>query len=258
MAGTGIGPQLDFVRACCTEPVRAALGSEDIYGWACDANGASGFGAPEAEFLYAYVRVKRPARVVQVGAGVATAVILRAARDAGYDVNLTAVEPFPSGYLKASASRGDIRLVEAEAQDVPLDQFTSLRSGDLLFVDSTHTVRPDSEVNLLVLEVLPRLSPGVRAHFHDVYLPYDYQRDLLSSALFFWNESTLLHAFLIGNRSWEIRACLSMLHYACPGELAGLLPHYRPARDDDGLLVVGDPEPSHFPASVYLEAVGER
>ena len=53
----------------------------------------------------------------------------------------------------------------------------------MLFVDATHTVKPGSEVNRIILDVLPRLDAGVFVHFHDIYFPYDYQRGLLSSEL---------------------------------------------------------------------------
>src|SRR5215211_7782825 len=74
----------------------------------------------------------------------------------------------------SAAALADATVIQAEAQKVPLMQLAALEPGDLLFVDSTHTVRPNSEVNLIVLEVLPRLPPGVFVHFHDIYFPYDY------------------------------------------------------------------------------------
>jgi len=97
--------------------------------------------------------------------------------------------------------------------------------GDLLFIDSTHTVKVGSEVNILILEVLPQLSPGCYAHFHDIYFPYDYPCALFKIP-FFWNESVLLQAFLTGNARYSIAASLSMLHHAKPQALQMLLPNY--------------------------------
>jgi hypothetical protein len=68
--------------------------------------------------------------------------------------------------------------------------------------------------------------------------------------MFFWEETTLLLAFLINNPAWTVRAALSMLHYAKPAELQTYLPNYRPAQNDHGLSV-GD-EAGHFPSSIYL------
>ena len=180
----------------------------------------------------------------------ATAVMLMAARDAGYSPRITAVEPFPSPFLRSA----QVRVLEKEAQEIPLEELTSLAAGDLLFIDSTHTVKVDSEVNLIVLEVLPRLPPGVWVHFHDIYFPFDYQRDVLRPPLFFWSEGTLVHAFLACNPRFRIAVSLSMLHYAAPEELGALIPRYRPQANRDGLAAE---LAGHFPSSLYLRSVGD-
>ena len=145
-----------------------------------------------------------------------------------------------------------MQLIPEKAEAVAMETLTDLGEGGFLFVDSTHTVKPGSEVNRLILEVLPRLAPGSWVHFHDIYFPYDYQRGLLDDELFFCNETPLLHAFLINNASVTIRASLSMLHHADPERLRRSLPNYCPARNDHGLRVSdGD-----FPASIYLEVDG--
>ncbi len=126
---------------------------------------------------------------------------------------------------------------------------TGLDKGDMLFVDSTHTVKPGSEVNRIILDVLPRLPTGVFVHFHDIYFPYDYQRGLMSTELFFNTESTLLHAFLINNAYCRIVLSLSMLHYAVPRKLMALIPHYEPQGNADGLRSAGG---IHFPSATYL------
>ncbi len=199
--------------------------------------------------LYGFVRTIQPRRIVLVGCGVSTAVMIIASQDAGYRPEIVCIEPYPTVFLKDSARDGRIELVEARAQDVPLETLTNLGEEGFLFVDSTHTVKPGSEVNRLILEVLPRLKGGDWAHFHDIYFPYDYQRGLIDDELFFSNESVLLHALLINNPTMAIRVALSMLHYADPARLRLSLPGYQPARDDQGLRAGA----GHFPASAYLQ-----
>lgn len=244
--GADVAQQLSFVRSLLTPEVSARLGGRDIHERACTQNGTFGYGPVEADCLYAFVHTKRPQKIVQIGAGVSTSVILTAARDARYAPDLVAIDPYPTAFIREAP----VTLIEDDAQDVPVEQLTALSAGDLLFVDSTHTVKVDSEVNLLVLEVLPRLAPGVWVHFHDVYFPYDYQRDILNPPLFFWTESTLLHALLIGNRNFRIAASLSMLHYGAPQEVQQLIPRYTPEPNEHGL---GTRVPrGHFPSSLYL------
>ncbi|MBV8206053.1 MAG: class I SAM-dependent methyltransferase [Acidobacteria bacterium] len=250
VTGAGIAEQFAFVESCCTAEMIDVLGGARIHAEACAKNGEPGFGAVESDFLYAFMRRHRPPRVMQVGCGVSTAIMLRAARDGEFECAITCVEPFPTRFLEEAERQGRIRLLRQGAEQAPLETLTGLGSGDLLFVDSTHTVKPGGEVNRIILEVLPRLASGAWVHFHDIRFPYDYPRRLLKNELFFGNESVLLHAFLIGNGRFQIAASLSMLHYADPARLQRSLPAYRPAENDCGLEAVA----GHFPSSIYLEA----
>jgi predicted O-methyltransferase YrrM len=229
--------------------------ASDPYVEAVAQNGVDGgYGIIEAHVLAAFVASRKPARVVQVGCGVSTAVMLSAARSAGYRPETTCIDPFPTEYLRHASSEGAITLLAKPAQLVEIDTFTSLGAGDLLFVDSTHTVKPGSEVNRIVLEVLPRLQRGVLVHFHDIYFPYEYSRGFLSRDLFFPGETSLLYAFLLNNPTFRIDLCLSMLHYAVPDALKALLPNYEPQGNDAG-LAAGDG--LHFPSAIYLSKMAD-
>lgn len=248
--GVEIPPQLEFVRRCC-EPFAAQLAAGDIHPRAVERNGEMGFGAIEAEFLYCFVRSHKPRRIVQIGCGVSTAVILRAADDEGYKPEVVCVEPYPTAMLREEARAGRLRLVEEIAQKAPLEVLTGLDAGDLLFIDSTHTVRLGSEVVRIVLEVLPRLAPGVMVHFHDILYPYDYPIAALTRELFYNREAVLLLAFLCMNPSYTITASLSMLHHAAESDLRAIFPTYRPCRLENGMLASEGGE-GHMPSSLYL------
>jgi predicted O-methyltransferase YrrM len=251
--GTDPEEQLAFLRSCCTPELRQRLATLDVNAYARGQYGDEGYGPIEAEMLYCFMASKRPRRVIQVGAGYSTAVMLLAAQDWAEPPQLTCIDPYPSDYLKRLAKVGDITLINQRAQDVELEKLSSLDAGDLLFIDSTHTVKVGSEVNLLILEVLPRLQPGTYVQFHDIFFPYDYHRDL-ETLLFFPLESTLLHAFLAQNPHYTIRTCLSMLHYARPAELQAIFSRYRPSPNDEGLPRAGQ-KVGHFPSSIYLQAI---
>jgi predicted O-methyltransferase YrrM len=253
--GTGIPAQLQFVRDA-TAPYQDKLASFEHsspghpYRLAAERNGEMGYGPTEAEFLYCFIRRFKPARIVQVGCGVSTALIqIAAAEEPGYTPQITCVEPYPTRFLREESAAGRIRLLAEPAQKTSLDVFTSLQAGDLLFIDSTHTVKVGSEVTRLMLEALPRLRPGVHVHFHDIAFPYDYQHDLMTTDIFFPRETLLLLAFLTMNDGFEISASLSMLHNAAAEELKACIPNYTPARMSDGLAV----SPGHFPSAIYLK-----
>jgi hypothetical protein len=254
VSGTDLRGQLDFVARCCTPDRIERLCQANIHAQACADNGGPGYGQIEAEFLHAYIQETRPPQVIQVGCGVATAVMLRAAAEVAHEMEMICIDPFPNHFLKTAADDGRLRLIDAPAQQLDPEFFEDLQTGGLLFVDSSHVVGPGSEVNLLILEVLPRLRPGHWIHFHDIYFPYDYQRGLLDDELFFSNETALLLALLTSNPNLTIRASLSMLHYRCPEGLRQFLPNYLPAGNSDGL----EASEGHFPSSIFLEVVGEQ
>ena len=249
--GADVENQLAFVRECCPDELVAAQKTSSIYETSRMRNGDDGYGRVEADFLFCFITKKRPTKIIQVGAGLSTAVILRAAEGLGYVPEVICIDPYPNRFLQEAAGKGQVKLIPQKAQLIDVGLLSDLPDGGLLFIDSTHTVKPGSEVNQLILEVLPRLPVGSWVHFHDIYFPYDYPRDLINTNLVFPNESVLLHAFLTGNQKYILRASLSMLHYARPTDLARFLPNYRAARNEHGLAISeGD-----APSSIYLQAV---
>ncbi|MDP9092614.1 MAG: class I SAM-dependent methyltransferase [Actinomycetota bacterium] len=250
--GAALTDQAQQLAKWVPPPLSEEIAAQDLHGDACVENGAVGYGRIEADLLYAFLATNNPARMIQIGSGVSTAVALKAKVRHGLATEITCVDPYPTEYLRTAANRGDIVLLPEPAQTVPLETFTELRAGDLLFIDSTHTVKVGSEVNLLVLDVLPSLTAGVFVHFHDIYLPYDYGRDVLDGELFFWNESVLLHAFLIGNERASIRVSCSMLHHGAPEYLCQAFPRYSPQRMTDGM-----PDPREaggdYPSALYFQ-----
>jgi hypothetical protein len=250
--GAEVDRQLCFVQCCASEHVRKLLHAEDVYPKACSENGEAGYGKIESDFLFCYMAACRPRHVVQVGGGVSTAVMLHAAGTFGIETEITCIDPYPTDFLRSSAEQGRIQLIPRRFQEVGVEICLGLGEGDLLFIDSTHTVKPGSEVNLIILEALPRLRTGCRVHFHDIDFPYDYH-PRINEVLFFWGESTLLHAFLACNPRFTIDASLSMLHSARCAELIQLFPDYRPSKMDQGIIVDGFA--GHFPNSIYLRVV---
>ena len=250
---TGAVPdaQLAFVEDCCRGPWRERIAAGTLHAEACRNTGTPGYGPIEADFLYAFVRRHRPRRVIQIGCGVSTAVMLTAAREGDLDLKITCVDPYPGTWLCERAADGAIELLAKPAEKVALERLLDLGPGDLLFIDSTHAVRPGGEVNQLILEVLPRLAAGTWVHFHDITFPYGYARDILSRDLYFQHESVLLHAYLVHNAKHVLRVALSLLHYQRPEGLLRALPAYRPAGNDEGLEML----PGHFPSSAYLQTL---
>ena len=249
--GADVESQIVFLNECCPPPMTEEIKAKNIHSHASRKNGEGGFGPIEADFLYAFVAAKKPKQIFQIGCGVSTAVCLLAARSSGYTPEVICVEPYPTNYLIREAGEGSIELIRRKAEFLDRGVVERLSADVLFFVDSSHTLGPAGEVSRIILEMLPRLKAGAWVHFHDITFPYDYDRHVLDSAFFFPHESILLHAFLAHSTRVRIAVSLSMLHYLAPSALGECFPHYRPARNDEGL----EKGEGHFPSSTYLEVI---
>jgi hypothetical protein len=187
------------------------------------------YGRVGADLLHGVVRGLKPRRIVELGSGQSTLIMAAAAaRNAAEDVTteLRTFDPFPS--VAQPELPGLAALEHVRAQDVPLSVFESLEAGDVLFVDTTHTVKLGSDVNRIVLDVFPSLAPGVLVHVHDIFLPYEYPRKWSEESGLHWAEQYLLQAFLSGNRDYEVLAGTFALCRDRPDAMARLAPTWQP------------------------------
>ena len=183
------------------------------------------YGSGVAEVLYAMIRHLRPQRVLELGSGYSSLVIARGLtrnRGEGSPGRHLVADPYPSPLL--DRRQGEFEIERVAAEHVPLERFEELEAGDVLFVDTSHTVKVAGDVNRIVLEGLPRLRPGVVVHFHDVFLPYEYPATLVRDGGLFWQEQYLLHAFLAFNPAFEIMLAMAALRRERGPRLAAALP----------------------------------
>ncbi|WCB91518.1 hypothetical protein DSM104299_00189 [Baekduia alba] len=162
------------------------------------------FGAGDALAWFGVLRLRRPSRVIEVGSGWSSAVLLDAidATD-GWEPEVTFVEPYPDRLQQLVREEDDAVLYPMGVQDVPLELFATLQPGDALFIDSTHAAKIGSDVNLLLLEILPQLAAGVLVHIHDIFYPFEYPSGWVYGGRA-WTEAYVLRALLIGNASLRI------------------------------------------------------
>jgi hypothetical protein len=160
------------------------------------------FDGTDALVAYSMIRHFQPRLIIEVGSGFSSLVAAEAIAK-NKNSALVCIEPFPLDFLRRGFP-GLHSLIEKKVEDIDLEFFSQLDSGDILFIDSSHTVKIGGDVNYLFLEVLPRLRPGVVVHVHDIFLPFDYRRDWVMDELRFWTEQYLLQAFLSFNSEFEV------------------------------------------------------
>jgi predicted O-methyltransferase YrrM len=164
------------------------------------------FSYADAIFLYCFLRKHMPKRIIEVGSGFSSAVILDTVDGfLSEKPEITCIDPDTERLvsLMMEGDRAKVELIDRKLQEVPMDIFSKLESGDLLFIDSSHVVKCGGDLCLLMFEILPRLNPGVFVHFHDVFYPFDYPSIWLRQGRY-WNENYFLRAFLSYNNQWNI------------------------------------------------------
>jgi hypothetical protein len=156
----------------------------------------------DALVAYCMVRHFQPRLIIEVGSGFSSLVLGEAAAKNDSSA-LICIEPFPQDFFRKGFPAVK-SLIEKRVQELDTEFFAQLESGDILFIDTSHTVKIGGDVNYLFLEVIPRLKPGVIVHVHDIFLPFDYRRDWVTEQFRFWTEQYLLHAFLTFNSEFEV------------------------------------------------------
>ncbi len=176
---------------------------------------------------YCMVRHFQPRRIIEVGTGFSSLVLGQAAAK-NKTSSLICIDPFPHELVRKSNSIPALRsLIETKVQDVEMEFFSQLDSGDILFIDSSHTVKIGGDVNYLFLEVLPRLKTGVIVHVHDIFFPFEYRRDWMLEHFRFWTEQYLLQAFLTFNSDFEVLLANSYLNHYHRADLKAAFPNLR-------------------------------
>jgi predicted O-methyltransferase YrrM len=199
------------------------------------------FGSGDAEVWYQLIRLIKPQRIIEVGSGYSTLVAMKAIRknrqeNSGYDCKHICIEPYERPWLEDTG----VPIIRQKVEDLGIGVFSELQGNDILFIDSSHILRPQGDVVFEYLELLPILNKGVIVQIHDIFSPRNYPEELLSKNVLFWNEQYLLEAFLSHNNSWKILGALNYLHHNHCQKLKSVAPFLTPDRE---------------PCSFYIERI---
>lgn len=180
----------------------------------------------DAIFLYCIIRYTRPKRIIEVGSGYSSCVTLDT-NELFFDnsISCSFIEPYPQLFLSlikaADKSRNEI--IEEKLQDIDLSKFSELSAGDILFIDSTHVSKINSDVNYVFSKILPNINKGVYIHFHDIFYPFEYPKEWIFAGMA-WNETYLLRSFLQYNDSFKIQFFNTYLEHFHRDEFVNNMP----------------------------------
>lgn len=183
------------------------------------------FGPGDAEFLFNMIRYYKPRRIIEVGCGFSTlmsqyAISKNMEDDHLYRCLHIAIEPFENPWL----DNIDVRLIRKKIEKLDINFFSCLEENDLLFIDSSHTIRPQGDVCFEYLQLLGSLQPGVLVHIHDIFTPRDYPEAWVLKENRLYNEQYLLEAFMSYNPQYSVIGSLNHLWKEHPDKLRSVCP----------------------------------
>lgn len=197
-------------------------------------------GPGDAEYFYCMIRHFKPGRIIEIGSGYSTLMAKEAIEnnkreDPLYISEQICIEPYEMPWLEKTG----VQVIRKLVEDVEVSFFLSLRKNDILFIDSSHMIRPQGDVLYEFLEILPSLNPGVVIHVHDIFSPKDYTKRHIVDDVLFWNEQYLLEAFLSCNNEFAIIGAVNYLKTHFPDKLKAKMPILRN-------------HPDHLPGSFWI------
>jgi len=201
----------------------------------------SSFVGGDAEYWYQIIRALKPNKILEVGSGNSTLIALKAIKknkeqNPSWRCDHICIEPYEMPWLEQTG----VSVVREKVENIELSFFAKLQMNDILFIDSSHIIRPQGDVVFEYLELLPTLNKGVIVHIHDIFSPKNYPGQWLENEVRFWNEQYLLEAFLSNNTDWKIIGALNYLHHNYYESLKSIAPTLTP---------------THEPGSFYIQKV---
>lgn len=196
------------------------------------------FESGDAEYWYQLIRSIKPKRIFEIGSGYSTLMAIKAIRrnqqqHPDYRCKHVCIEPYEMPWLEETG----VSVVRKKVEDVEPVFFSTLEENDILFIDSSHIIRPQGDVLFEYLELLPTLSKGVVVHIHDIFSPKNYPKQWVEDDVRFWNEQYLLEAFLSHNSSWKIIGALNFLCHNYYEKLKSVAPSLTPDEEPGSFYI---------------------
>lgn len=142
--------------------------------------------------IYTMLAINKPKKYIEVGSGNSTKVVYKSKKDNNLNTEIISIDPMPRAEIDQLA---DV-VIREPFENIDYSTILELDENDILFIDSSHRILPNSDSMVFYLEILPRLKKGVIVHIHDIYLPYDYPQFMCDR---FYSEQYGLAIYLLAN-----------------------------------------------------------
>lgn len=165
--------------------------------------------------IYTLIAEYKPKKYIEIGSGNSTKVAFKAKKEQQLTTEIISIDPMPRAEIDQLADK----VIRMPFENIEFDVLAELEENDILFVDNSHRILPNSDGMVFFLEILPRLKKGVIVHIHDIYLPYDYPQFMCDR---FYSEQYGLAMYLLAN-SKKFRTILPNYFISEDKELSKLL-----------------------------------
>lgn len=142
--------------------------------------------------IYTLMAEFKPKKYIEIGSGNSTKVAFKAKTERNLLTEIISIDPLPRAEIDNLASK----VIRKPLESIDFNILSELNANDILFVDNSHRILPNSDSMVFYLEILPRLRKGVVVHIHDIYLPYDYPQFMCDR---FYSEQYGLAMYLLAN-----------------------------------------------------------
>lgn len=142
--------------------------------------------------IYTLISELKPNKYFEIGSGNSTKVAFKAIKENNLETKIISIDPMPRAEIDNLADK----VIREPFENIDLNILDELNENDILFVDNSHRILPNSDSMVFYLEILPRLKKGVIVHIHDIYLPYDYPQFMCDR---FYSEQYGLAMYLLAN-----------------------------------------------------------
>ncbi len=196
------------------------------------------FEAGDAEIYYQMIRYYKPTKIIEVGSG-HSSLLAKEAITYNKQIDnviseLTCIEPYENKWLE----KNNIKVIRKEIEEIDTNIFTDLDKNDILFIDSSHVIKPQGDVIKIFLEILPKLKSGVIIHIHDIFSPRDYLENWLKIENRFFNEQYLLEGILDNSSRYSIMLSLNLLKYDFYKELKNVCPYLNDKSEPSSFYII--------------------
>lgn len=144
--------------------------------------------------IYGMIAKYKPSQYIEIGSGNSTKVARKSITENNLNTQITSIDPFPRANIDHLADK----VIRMPFESLPDNKFIidTLQENDILFIDNSHRILPNSDVMVCFMELLPFLKKGVIVHIHDIYLPFDYPQFMCDR---FYSEQYMLAMLLLAN-----------------------------------------------------------